>query len=891
VQARSIRAALAALLLGCVAALEASAQPSSSVDIPLQLIAVGSQNSFYRLAINVGINGGKPQLYMFDTGSAPFVAAFNPNTWGGFAGQTTVPNSPYANGNNVFYCYGGNCSSASTTGNFIPIRSLSLSGITFTANPGYAVDAVSQLTIGNQTVNFPNYFTNNSQAAPPFSNAFGPFYGVFGAGNFTQGVMGGVLGQTIVSGAAAQGYLVAANGQPNPASSTNWPQQVNGITVSVGGVTQPVTSCSPCVTVGLTPQVIGQFAPVGLPSTIGQVGVVPVRSSNSPYNNPYVPIGSAPGNNSSTQNGANFTVSLVAPGASTPGATVTTGTLLDTGTTNFILARALNQPGVATNGSANAGVTLRATGVTAGGASIPGLPTSTAVLTRGGSPDTYNASFSGSTNILGISFFLQNSVLFDLSDNLIGYTPFFVTDASLATTANGPLIVNGTNIPLGLAGVISGPGGVIVNNGAALQLSATNTYTGPTTIANGGQLYISGAGSIAYSSGVANYGIFDISRAWAPVAIQALSGAGLVSLGGQNLTIANANGTFSGTIADGGAWPAAGGSLTIAGGTQVLSGVNTYTGGTFVSGGTLMLTGSVASGVLVASNGLLSGNGFIGGNVVNSGIVSPGMLAPLSIGSGYWQTAGGTYAVTVNATGQGDKLAISGAANLQGGSVLAALPQAGSYAPRTTYTILTAAGGVTGTYSSVLSSAPFLQPSLSYDANDAYLTLQIGGFGAVAQNPTQYAVGHALDVSAPYATGDYATVLTALAQLSPSLVQTDPDVAVGHELLGLLELHGAGRATVHEQLPGPGQRRQSRPGQGGAGRSLRRRLRHQRARQMGCLGRRPGRARHDRRRPEPGRADLQCRRLRRRARPQAHRHPPGWRDGRLHLGLAMGLGL
>ena len=66
--------------------------------------------------------------------------------------------------------------------------------------------------------------------------------------------------------------------------------------------------------------------------------------------------------------------------------------------------------------------------------------------------------------------------------------------------------------------------------------------------------------------------------------------------------------------------------------------------------------------------------------------------------------------------------------------------------------------------------SPFLQSSLGYDAQNVYLNLQIGGFAAVAQTPTQFAVGQALDASAPNATGDYATVVTALAQLDPSVV-------------------------------------------------------------------------------------------------------------------------
>ena len=49
----------------------------------------------------------------------------------------------------------------------------------------------------------------------------------------------------------AQGYVVAANGR-NPLSDINGPQQVDGITVEIGGETKPITPCSPCVTVGLT---------------------------------------------------------------------------------------------------------------------------------------------------------------------------------------------------------------------------------------------------------------------------------------------------------------------------------------------------------------------------------------------------------------------------------------------------------------------------------------------------------------------------------------------------------------------------------------------------------------------------------------------------------------
>ena len=102
--------------------------------------------------------------------------------------------------------------------------------------------------------------------------------------------------------------------------------------------------------------------------------------------------------------------------------------------------------------------------------------------------------------------------------------------------------------------------------------------------------------------------------------------------------------------------------------------------------------------------------------------------------------------------------------------MVASIP-AGIYAPRTRYTILSAAGGLSGAYAGLTGNTfAFLQPSLSYDANNAYLNLQIGGFQQAAQTSNQAAVGAALDVGAPNATGDFATVLGNLATLGASQV-------------------------------------------------------------------------------------------------------------------------
>ena len=139
-----------------------------------------------------------------------------------------MPNSTVPNGSGVTYCYGGstigNC--RGYQGNIVQATSIEfytppVAGGTQTiasalsAAPGFQINALyNQLTNG-----IPTSITGTT---PIEENIF---YGVFGAGNFTtvplsgSYVAGGVLGQAMVTG-VTQGYVVAANGQPNPVPSS-----------------------------------------------------------------------------------------------------------------------------------------------------------------------------------------------------------------------------------------------------------------------------------------------------------------------------------------------------------------------------------------------------------------------------------------------------------------------------------------------------------------------------------------------------------------------------------------------------------------------------------------------------------------------------------------------
>ncbi|WP_426408230.1 autotransporter domain-containing protein [Bradyrhizobium ganzhouense] len=277
-------------------------------------------------------------------------------------------------------------------------------------------------------------------------------------------------------------------------------------------------------------------------------------------------------------------------------------------------------------------------------------------------------------------------------------------------------------------GIGGGTGGnLVIANGAVQQLGGTNTYTGTTTIASGGELDLinfgGSDGRIATSSNVIANGIFDITGLSGGTSIKSLSGSGNVNIGANTLTITNGNGTFAGVIGDGGA----GGGLTLAGGTEILTGANTYTGATTVNGGKLVVDGSIVSASTVNAGGTLAGAGSVGSVAVNGGTLAPGSTASptgtLTINGSLSFTAASTYMVQVSST-TSSLANVTGAANLGGATVSAIF---GSGTVKKQYTILTAATGLGGTAfnSAVVSNMPSINATLSYDHNDVFLNIGV----------------------------------------------------------------------------------------------------------------------------------------------------------------------
>lgn len=271
-----------------------------------------------------------------------------------------------------------------------------------------------------------------------------------------------------------------------------------------------------------------------------------------------------------------------------------------------------------------------------------------------------------------------------------------------------------TDASLTLTGEISGGQDFTKDGAATLTLTGNNAgYAGTTRIA-AGTLQIGGGtttGSLG-SGDVVNDGrlVFDRSND--------LTYAGVISGSGRLVQ----RGT----------------------GELILTGASTHLGGTSVQSGTLRINGSIGGHVDVHEGATLAGTGTVGTTVVNPG----GRIAPGN-GIGTLNIAGnltmnrGRYEVEVDPSGTAsDLVKVSGTATLNGGDVVH-IGAIGTYRPNATYTILTADGGVTGTFGYVGSDFAFLDPTLAYSAKAVTLSLRRNDtdFKAIGSTRNQVAAG------------------------------------------------------------------------------------------------------------------------------------------------------
>jgi fibronectin-binding autotransporter adhesin len=287
-------------------------------------------------------------------------------------------------------------------------------------------------------------------------------------------------------------------------------------------------------------------------------------------------------------------------------------------------------------------------------------------------------------------------------------------------------------------------GGTVTSNStftnaadATLAVGTTGAYTLQGILANSGIITVASGGElVATVGGITNNAGATITVAAGGTVKDDLNNAGAVTNGGAYMANVATN---TGAITNNGVWTG-----NVASNTGTITNNMTWTGtvtnaGTFnnnagatVSGlltnsaGTTNNAGALNGGVNI-TGGTLTGSGSVSNLTVAGGTLAPGNGTPgtfMTVSGNLAFQSGVQYLVQLNPA-TASFANVTGTATL-GGATVNAMYANGSYVAKT-YTILTATGGVSGTFGPLVNTnlpANF-KTSLSYDAQDAFLNLTL----------------------------------------------------------------------------------------------------------------------------------------------------------------------
>ncbi len=217
---------------------------------------------------------------------------------------------------------------------------------------------------------------------------------------------------------------------------------------------------------------------------------------------------------------------------------------------------------------------------------------------------------------------------------------------------------------------------------------------------------------------------------------------------------------------------------------------STYAAKTAVENGILRVNGKLGGTLDVRDGGRLEGIGTVGATTVNDGatVAAGNSIGTLKVNGDITFKAGSTLEVeATNVPVPVDLIEVTGTAYLQGGLVDVRAAD-DIYMPFTTYTILTATTGVEGEFADVTDNLAFLDPSLSYDDNNVYLTLARNDidFASYGRTPNQRAASHGID---SLGAGNALYLAFVLLEDDAALIQDTLDQLSG-------EIHGSLKSTL-----------------------------------------------------------------------------------------------
>ena len=251
---------------------------------------------------------------------------------------------------------------------------------------------------------------------------------------------------------------------------------------------------------------------------------------------------------------------------------------------------------------------------------------------------------------------------------------------------------------------------------------------------------------------------------------------GTLSLDGTGSEDAGFSGVGALNLTDGSTWtlsgninPNTGGLSVDTAGSSALTLTGTLSGTALTKSGTGRLVVNGSAPAITMNGGTLGGSGTVGALTANSGsTIAPGnSIGTLNVTGNAGFAAGSTYAVEVDKDGNSDRIAATGTVTIDSGAKVSVSAENGTddgstYAASTTYTILTAGTGVTGTFGSVSEDFAFLDAALGYAAKSVTLTLTRNGsgFASAASTANQHAAANGLSsLSAGNAVYDAVVVL------------------------------------------------------------------------------------------------------------------------------------